>query len=234
MTELGAELGHRLTEVEIVGVDVTSTDAIPEVLDALAAREPRLRVHRSSRNQGHGRALRRALGESDGDWIFQIDSDGEQLPSEFWLLWDRRESADLVVGTPKLRRNDAHRVFVGVWARLAARTMGCSYIHDVNVPFSLLRRPLWSNMASAMPQTPLVPSLLIAIGAALRRWRIEQIRIRHVRCAHGTSSVHLRKLEKLSRGAVEEVLRYRRRLSERTRSERLGASGEKESFTRRA
>ena len=53
---------------ELVIVDDCSTDGTSEILDRLAAHEPRIRLFRQSVNQGKGAAVRRAIQEAAGDF----------------------------------------------------------------------------------------------------------------------------------------------------------------------
>ncbi|MFL5913787.1 MAG: glycosyltransferase family 2 protein [Gaiellaceae bacterium] len=213
--ETAAELLDRLDGAELVLVDDASTDATPAILDRLAAEDDRLKVHHAPRNGGHGPALRRALDESTGDWIFQIDSDGQQLLSEFWKLWERRHDADLVIGKRPIHRNGRHRIVVSAGARYVSRGLGGGDIRDVNCPFKLFRRAVWEDLRDDIPASPMVPSLLIAFGAALRGWRIEQTGVTSLPRAHGRSTVNVPALVRLSTGAVREVVAFRLGLARR-------------------
>jgi dolichol-phosphate mannosyltransferase len=216
--ETAAELLDRLGGAELVLVDDASTDETPAILNRLAAQDDRLKVHRAPRNGGHGPALRRALDESAGDWIFQIDSDGQQLVSEFWKLWERRHDADLVIGKRPIHRNGRHRIVVSAGARYVNRGLGGGNIRDVNCPFKLFRRAVWEDLRDDIPAAPMVPSVLIAFGAALRGWRIAQTGVTSLPRAHGRSTVNVPALVRLSTGAMREVLSFRRRLAQRPRT----------------
>jgi glycosyltransferase involved in cell wall biosynthesis len=211
--ELTRDVCDKLSSSEIVMVDDASTDETPVILDRLARENGRVRVHHAEQNGGHGPALRRALDESEGDWIFQIDSDGQQVAAEFWELWRRRENADLVVGIRAIRRNGWHRVVVSIFARWLNRVMGGGNIRDVNVPFKLVRRPVWEDLRDAIPRRPVAPSMLIAVGAATRGWRVTQVAITHLPRRHGPSSVDLKALFRLSWGALTELVRFRRQVA---------------------
>ena len=66
-------------------------------------------------NGGHGSAVIFAYNHavnSGADWIFQTDSDGQTLPSEFQQFWDCREDYDAVMGNRKKRGDGADRKFV--------------------------------------------------------------------------------------------------------------------------
>src|SRR5690348_11436044 len=96
--ELGRDVVARLDGAEVVLVDDGSTDATPALLDGLAEEHAWLTVIHAERNQGHGPSLRQALDASDAEWLFQMDSDGQQVAAELWDLWPLRDEADVVVG----------------------------------------------------------------------------------------------------------------------------------------
>jgi len=60
---------------EVLLIDDGSTDASPEMLDALAARDPRYKVIHFSRNFGHQAALQAGLDAGVGDAVITMDAD---------------------------------------------------------------------------------------------------------------------------------------------------------------
>jgi len=70
-------------ERELVIVDDCSTDGTSDILDRLAASEPRIRLFRQSVNQGKGAAVRRAIQEAVGDFCLVQDADMEYDPAEY-------------------------------------------------------------------------------------------------------------------------------------------------------
>src|SRR5438309_9720600 len=65
---------------EVLFVDDGSTDASPEMLDALAARDPRCKVIHFSRNFGHQAALQAGLDAAVGDAVITMDADLQDPP----------------------------------------------------------------------------------------------------------------------------------------------------------
>jgi len=72
--------------IELICVDDGSRDGSPEILDALAAQDPRIRVFRQPRNMGKGAAIRRAIEEMHGDIGLIQDADLEYDPNEYPAL----------------------------------------------------------------------------------------------------------------------------------------------------
>jgi glycosyltransferase involved in cell wall biosynthesis len=73
-------------ELELVIVDDCSTDGSWELIQNLAAGDPRIQAVRHVRNAGKGSALRTAIGMFTGDVAVVQDADLEYDPHEFRLL----------------------------------------------------------------------------------------------------------------------------------------------------
>src|SRR6202167_476934 len=73
-------------ERELVIVDDCSTDGTWDILQRLAAAEPRIRLHRHAVNQGKGAAVRTAIDKAAGDFCLVQDADMEYDPSEYSKL----------------------------------------------------------------------------------------------------------------------------------------------------
>jgi glycosyltransferase involved in cell wall biosynthesis len=213
--ELGRDVVARLDGAEVVVVDDGSTDATPALLDELAASHDWLTVIHAESNQGHGPSLREAFEASAGEWLFQMDSDGQQVAGELWDLWALREEADLVVGVRRGRSEGRHRDAVSAFARVASRLAGGRRLRDVNVPFKLIRREVWDDLRGDIPERPVAPSLLIAVGASVRGWRVAEVEISHLPRRHGSSTVDVPALVRLTAGALRELIRFRRRVRRR-------------------
>jgi glycosyltransferase involved in cell wall biosynthesis len=82
---LGAPLPENM-ERELVIVDDCSTDGTSEILERMAASEPRIRLFRQPVNQGKGAAVRAAIQKAQGDFCLVQDADLEYDPSEYIRL----------------------------------------------------------------------------------------------------------------------------------------------------
>ena len=68
---------------ELVIVDDCSTDGTWNILQRMAAAEPRIKLHRHEVNQGKGAAVRTAIEKAEGDFCLVQDADMEYDPAEY-------------------------------------------------------------------------------------------------------------------------------------------------------
>jgi glycosyltransferase involved in cell wall biosynthesis len=200
----------RLEDCEAVLVNDGSTDATAALLDASAEEDPRLQIIHAPENRGHGPSVYAGLQAARGEWMLQLDSDGQVELEEFWLLWDRREQGDLVMGYRRPRRDGWHRRAVSFVLRWLVRALARGRtVRDVNVPFKLIRRGLWDHLEPAMPRAPVVPSALIVLGALRGRARVIELRITHRPRAGGRTVLIPTRLLAVSMRAARELLGFR-------------------------
>ena len=76
----GSVLAQEGTALEVIVVDDGSTDATPEILDALARQDQRVRVLRNPEALGPCEARNRGVAVASGDFIATCDDDDAWLP----------------------------------------------------------------------------------------------------------------------------------------------------------
>ncbi len=92
---------------ELVLVNDGSSDATPELLDRMAAADPRVRVIHLSRNFGHQAALTAGLEHANGDAVAMIDADLQDPPEligEMVAQWS--QGSDVVYAVRKQREGE--------------------------------------------------------------------------------------------------------------------------------
>lgn len=224
IVEVIDDLTHMLDSVpgsELVVVDDASTDETYALLASIAKRDERVRVVTATQNRGHGPSLVAGMAEGTRSWLFLADADGQIAASEFESLWARRDSADLVLGSRVGRVERWHRRALSYVVRAVGSTLAGAELSDPNVPFKLVRRAVWEDLRPYVPRNPAVPSLLIAVGAVLRGWRLETVAVSHRTRSNRRSKLQTSRLIRLSARAGVELLSFRRRvLSAAPRRER--------------
>lgn len=207
--ELEREVAAHLDDAEIVVVDDASTDSTPAILAERARASGRLRVITADRNRGHGPSVLHGLREARGDWIFQLDSDGQFVVAEFWELWRRREEADLVLGIRVDRHDPLHRLVLTRVVAVVVSSLAGRRLRDSNAPFRLVRRGLWEDLRGFLGPDTLAPSILVTMGAAVRGWRIVEVPVTHLPRQGGTSWLRAFRLLRFSLRGLGQLGRFR-------------------------
>jgi polyisoprenyl-phosphate glycosyltransferase len=144
-----AELHRRLTAVlapmnvdyEIILVDDGSPDRSGELLEGIAAGDPRVAAVILSRNFGQHAAILAGLAEARGERIVVMDCDLQDRPEDVPLLLAKLdESADVVIARRLKRKTSAlKRVTSRIWFALLNR-LSAIRIEPGSGSFSALRR----------------------------------------------------------------------------------------------
>jgi glycosyltransferase involved in cell wall biosynthesis len=105
---LAATLDGLPQSAEIIFADDGSRDGSAAALDAIAERDPRVRVLHLSRNYGQTAALMAAIHNSTGEVVIPMDGDGQNDPADIpRLLAKLAEGYDVVSGWRTARQDSA-------------------------------------------------------------------------------------------------------------------------------
>jgi dolichol-phosphate mannosyltransferase len=205
------ELGRLRVSLEFLAYDDGSTDDSLAILEAAAVSEPRLRVS-SHRNRGHGPTILRGYREALGEWIFQIDSDGELTPDEFESLWRQRNDFDFLVGHRQGRRSSAMRQTVTAMSRLVVAMFFDLRIRDVNAPYRLMRRSALLPLLVYLPEEPFAPNVLLSGLASKQGLRIQEVPVRQQPRRGGPGSLTSKRLWQGAFGTLRDAAITSRRV----------------------
>lgn len=202
----------RIAGAELIVVDDGSRDRTGAILDSVSASDPRVRViHRQ--NGGHGPALRTGLEAARGERLFLMDSDAQIPLSAFAPLWDAVSNGrDAAFGVRARRQDPVLRLWL---TRVIRRTLPLLFgvrLADANVPFKLMRRRLWDDARSLIPEDTLAPSLFLAVFAAARSYNVAELPVPHRERQTGVVSIRRWRLVKFCARALRQLLVFRRRL----------------------
>ena len=136
------DLGE-IAAYELLIVDDCSTDRTPEIADALAAADPRIRVVHHAVNRGLGGSIKTGFESVRGDVVLYTDAD---LPFEMLELGRalrvlRHYEADMVSAYRLDRTGEGPRraVYSFVYNALVQLIFG-TRVRDINFAFKLVRR----------------------------------------------------------------------------------------------
>jgi glycosyltransferase involved in cell wall biosynthesis len=120
---LGSVQKQSMRDLEIIVSDDASDDRSAEIVTALMAKDPRIRLIRGERNGGPAAARNRALAVANGEWIAIVDGDDLIHPKRFATLVEAavRDGADIVADDLLVFDSDHSRppttLLEGRWAR---------------------------------------------------------------------------------------------------------------------
>lgn len=100
--------------------------------------------------------------EQGADWIFQTDSDGQTLPSEFSEFWKLRRKYDIIMGNRKKRGDGAGRKLVENVLRVYLKLFFGVMVPDANAPFRLMKSEVVNKYINLMPDNFNLPNAILA------------------------------------------------------------------------
>lgn len=107
-----AELDDALSaleyDAEVIFVDDGSSDKTPDILDAYASSDRRIRALHLSRNFGHQAALCAGLEAATGDYVITMDGDGQHPPRLMAEMLRLAESGYDIVLTQRIEDSKDH------------------------------------------------------------------------------------------------------------------------------
>lgn len=138
-----ATLDPLVPDVQVVVANDGSSDDSREVLDRLAADEPRLTVVHHDRNRGYGGALISAFGAATKEWIVYTDGDAQYDATEFAdLVAVVTPGTDIVQGWKISRGDPWHRKLIGRTYHHTVKALFGLQVRDTDCDFRLFRRSL--------------------------------------------------------------------------------------------
>ena len=130
-----------------------STDNSLKILNKLAPKYPKLKVIDKS-NTGHAQTCMMGYQwaiDSGYGYVFQTDSDGQTLPSEFIGLWENKGDRDFIFGERKVRGDGFSRFVIQEVLRWCIFIVSRQWVRDANVPFRLMR---CDKLRTILPHIP--------------------------------------------------------------------------------
>ena len=131
-----------MNSYELILIDDGSTEVQYSKARSISESYQNVRLIRLSRNFGHHHALLEGLRQATGDLIFLVDSDLEEDPLDFSLLYSEmvQTRADLVYGFQENRRG-------GIWERISGEFFYflMNKFMKVDIPENMLTSRLMSR-----------------------------------------------------------------------------------------
>jgi glycosyltransferase involved in cell wall biosynthesis len=175
-----------------------STDGTKDVIKKMAIERPEIALDSVDYRRGYGRALIDGFTKARGEYVVTSDSDGQINPAGFKALWEKRNTADIVMGVRLPRRDSAPRKFYSFIFRCYFKALFPCKLRDPSTSLVLIKK------ATAQRLLPWLTYMVEGFGWGFVAAAIElgfsfaEVVIEHrERFAGGTRVYHLRKLPKI-------------------------------------
>ena len=184
----------------LVIIDDGSKDSTYSIALKAAKTRPLL-LPITKENSGHGGTVlygyKFAL-EHGADFVFQTDSDGQTLPSDFEKFWWKRNDYDIVTKTLKL----VIKLCFGVT------------LTDANTPFRIMKSETLSKYIGLIPDGFNLSNILLSVIYAKKGYSIKYLPITFRPRQGGVNSINLPKIFKIGKQAVKDFKRINKALNE--------------------
>lgn len=181
-------------EWELIFVNDGSADSSAEILDAIAASEPRIKVVHFRRNFGQTAAMMAGFDFASGDIIVPLDADLQNDPKDIpRLLAKLDEGFDVVSGWRSDRKDSALRrnLLSRIANRLISRVTGVS-LHDYGCSLKAYRRDVIVGVRLYGEMHRFIPIYASWLGA-----KVAEIPVQHHHRLAGQSHYGLERIMKV-------------------------------------
>ena len=142
--------------------------------------------------------------EHGADYIFQTDSDGQTLPSEFEAFWEQRSLYDMVIGWRKGREDGASRVFTTKVLKLVIKVCFGVTVTDANTPFRLMKASILQEQIKLVPKDFNLSNVIITVIYTKKGLGVKYMPITFRPRQGGVNSINLKKIFKIGKQALKD------------------------------
>ncbi len=176
--ESGSQVLKRMQiDYEIILINDGSTDGTAQIVNAIAAGDPRVRVVHHSHNLGYGSALQSGFRAATKALVFYTDGDGQFSLDELPPLIPLMKQYD-IVSCFRLNRQDGlmRRLNAWCWTTLVGFVFRFK-LKDINCAFKLYKRSIFIGME--LQSTGALINAEILARATRRGCAITQVGVHH-------------------------------------------------------
>lgn len=138
-------------DLEIIVVDDGSRDRTREIVEGIAASDPRVKLVHHAVNRGYGGALISGFRATAGDHVMFMDADRQFDIADLAFLSPFVETFDMVAGFRKERHDPFHRRVNAEIFNVAVRVLFGVHLRDIDCAFKVFRGDLIRSMDLSAP-----------------------------------------------------------------------------------
>lgn len=199
---------------KLVVADSGSTDATHEILINMRERYPEIEIISNTGKQ-HGPkvlALYNYAINAKADYVFQTDSDGQTVASEFEYFWKHRKEYDAIIGNRVTRQDGTDRKIVEKIVCVLLWIFFKVQIPDANAPFRLMKSSLIQKYLYELPDEYNLPNIMLTTFFVYNHEKIQFKKISFKSRQGGENSINIPQITRIGWQAIRDWTRIRRRL----------------------
>ena len=178
---------------EIILVNDGSQDGSDKALDALAAKDPRVKVVHFRRNYGQTAAMMAGIRYASGEIIIPMDGDLQNDPADIpKLLAKLDEGYDVVSGWRQDRKDNARRTIPSRMANWLISRISGVHLHDYGCSLKAYRRDVVKGVKLYGEMHRFIP-----IYATWEGGKVTEVVVTHHPRAHGSSKYGMNRVVKV-------------------------------------
>lgn len=196
----------------LVIIDDGSKDDTYKIVKEMAEKRPLLEAVTKA-NSGHGGTVLYGYHyavEQGADYVFQTDSDGQTLSSEFDDFWNLREQYAMVIGNRTSREDGISRVFVTKVLKLVVRVCFGASLEDANTPFRLMKAEILKEQLKLVPHDYNLTNVLLSVIYKKKNLGMKYLPITFRPRQGGVNSINFKKIVGIGWQAVKDFVKLRR------------------------
>ena len=199
----------------LVVINDGSKDNTSDIVNKNIKKYPKL-IFLTKKNEGHGATVLYGYNyalKNGADYIFQTDSDGQTLSSEFDAFWNIRREHDMVIGYRKARKDGISRIFVTRTLRLLILLIFHVYVKDANTPFRLMKAKTLKKYIKLVPDKYHLSNVIISVIYKKYHLNMKFIDITFRPRQGGKNSINMKKINKIGINSLKEFWNINKELN---------------------
>ena len=191
-----------------------STDKTYEIMQRLEDKYSQF-VPITKPNSGHGSTCMFAYKyciNTDVDYIFQTDSDGQTDLAEFWQFWKNRNDYDFIIGDRTNRQDGFSRIIVTKTLKLLVWLIFGVKVKDSNTPFRLMNVEKLKPILDVIPDNFFLANVIISMLIIKRKEKHLWLPISFKPRQGGINSINLKRIFKIGYKAIADFYTIKQKI----------------------